>query len=410
MAVAAAGAAEVAVNPAVGTAFERNLPFPPQYGSELLVIRRGRGVWLEDTAGKRYLDFAGGIAVNALGYGRADLARTAMRQMRRLSHISNLFTTEPALALARAMLARGPFPFSSVFFANSGTEANEAALKYARMYSHRTKGPGHEKILCFTGAFHGRAFGTLSCTPTPKYQDPYKPLVPGVVVAPFNDAKAVREVLTGEFAAVIVEVIQGEGGLASMTEEFAGALNEACAATGAILIADEVQTGLSRTGTFYGSEGVGLKPDIITLAKPLAGGLPLSAVLLPKKVNELIHLGDHGTTFGGGPVTTAVALEVWNRISAPQFVRKVAALGKVLGEGLAALKARHPAVGEVRGRGLLRGFTYNGGEVRDFVAALQARGMLILRSGTNVVRIAPPLVITENEIARGLQILEEALT
>ncbi len=309
MAVAAAGAPGAATGPTPSLAIERNLPFPPQYGSELLVIRRGRGVWLEDTAGKRYLDFAGGIAVNALGYGRADLARTAMRQMRKLSHISNLFTTEPALALARAMLARGPFPFSSVFFGNSGTEANEAALKYARLYSQRTKGPGHEKILCFTGAFHGRTFGSLSCTPTPKYQDPYKPLLPGVVVAPFNDVKTLKELLTDEFAGVIVEVIQGEGGLASMTEEFARALNETCAAAGAILIADEVQTGLSRTGTFYGSEGVGLTPDIITLAKPLAGGLPLSAVLIPRKVNALIHLGDHGTTFGGGPVTTAVALE-----------------------------------------------------------------------------------------------------
>ena len=251
-----------------------------------------------------------------------------MKQMRRLSHISNLFTTEPALALARAMLAQGPFKFSSVFFGNSGTEANEAALKYARLHSLRTKGPGHEKLLCFSGAFHGRTLGALSCTPSPKYQDPYLPLIPGVVVAPYNDPQALERTLTEEFAGVIVEVIQGEGGLAVMTPEFARALNQACARTGAILIADEVQTGMARTGTFYASEGVGLQPDIITLAKPLGGGLPFSAVLIPEKVNDLIHQGDHGTTFGGGPVTTAVAGKVWETVSRPEFVRHVRETGE----------------------------------------------------------------------------------
>jgi acetylornithine/N-succinyldiaminopimelate aminotransferase len=391
-------------------ALASNLPFPPQYGSELLVISRGKGVWLEDAAGRRYLDFAGGIAVNALGYGRADLAKTAMKQMRRLSHISNLFTTEPALALARAMLAQGPFKFASVFFGNSGTEANEAALKYARLHSLRTKGPGHEKLFCFSGAFHGRTLGALSCTPSPKYQDPYLPLIPGVVVAPYNDPRALERTLTEEFAGVIVEVIQGEGGLAVMTPEFARALNQACARTGAILIADEVQTGMARTGTFYASEGAGLQPDIITLAKPLGGGLPLSAVLIPEKVNALIHQGDHGTTFGGGPVTTAVAGRVWATVSRPEFVRHVRETGDQLLRGLERIKAAHPEkVGELRGRGLLCGFEYLGGEVRDFLDTLRVRGMLALRSGANVVRIAPPLVITGREIEIGIKLIEEAL-
>jgi acetylornithine/N-succinyldiaminopimelate aminotransferase len=390
--------------------FASDLPFPPQYGSELLVISRGRGVWLEDAAGKRYLDFAGGIAVNALGYGRADLARIAMKQMRRLSHISNLFTTEPALALARAMLAQGPFRFSSVFFGNSGTEANEAALKYARLHAHRTKGPGHEKLLCFSGAFHGRTFGSLSCTPSPKYQDPYLPLVPGVTVAPYNDPRALANALTDEFAGVIVEVVQGEGGLASMTPEFARALNETCARTGAILIVDEIQTGMARTGTFYGSEGVGLQPDIITLAKPLAGGLPLSAVLIPDKVNRLIQAGDHGTTFGGGPVTTAVAGKVWDIVRRPEFLQRVRDAGELLQQGLRRIKAAHPdKVGDLRGKGMLRGFEYTGGEVADLLGSLRARGMLALRSGANVVRIAPPLIINTKEIETGITLIEEAL-
>jgi acetylornithine/N-succinyldiaminopimelate aminotransferase len=389
---------------------ETNLPFPPQYGTELLVLRRGRGVWLEDITGRRYLDFAGGIAVNALGYGRADLAKTAYRQMRKLTHISNLFATEPALALARAMLARGPWHFSSVFFGNSGTEANEAALKYARLYALRTKGPGHEKLLCFTGAFHGRTLGSLSCTPTARYQDPYRPLLPGVVVAPYNDPRALRDVLTEEFAGVIVEVIQGEGGLTCMTPEFAQALNELCRQKNVVLIVDEVQTGITRTGTFYASEGVGLEPDLITLAKPLAGGLPLSAVLIPEKIHTVIHQSDHGTTFGGGPVTTAVALKVWETVSQPGFLARVRESGDYLAKCLEELKSRHASMGPIRGRGLLRGFEYTGGEVKDLLARLQQKGMLALRTGANMLRIAPPLVITKNEIQKGIDIIEEALS
>jgi acetylornithine/N-succinyldiaminopimelate aminotransferase len=394
-----------------GPAFATHLPFPPQYGSELLIIRRGRGVWLEDAGGKHYLDFAGGIAVNALGYGRADLARTAMKQMRRLPHISNLFTTEPALELARAMLSREPGRFASVFFGNSGTEANEAALKYARLYAVRTRGPGHEGLLCFSGAFHGRTLGSLSCTPTPKYQEPYAPLLPGVAVAPFNDCQALPRILTGEFAGVIVEVVQGEGGLTCMTPEFARALNESCARTGALLIADEVQTGMARTGTFFGSDGVGLKPDLITLAKPLGGGLPLSAVLIPEKVNTIIHASDHGTTFGGGPVTTAVARLVWDAISRPSFQRHVAEMAEVLDHGLQEIKAACPQkVGELRGKGLLRGFEYIGGDVKDLLDELRTRGMLALRSGSNVLRVAPPLVITRKEMETGIALIKEALT
>jgi acetylornithine/N-succinyldiaminopimelate aminotransferase len=387
-----------------------DLPFPRQYGTELLVISRGKGVWLQDIVGKKYLDFAGGIAVNALGYGRSDLARAAARQMRKINHVSNLFTTEPALKLARLMLAKGPFTFASVFFGNSGTEANEAALKYARLYALRTKGFGHDRLVCFDNAFHGRTLGSLSCTPSAKYQEPFQPLLPGVAVAPYNDVDALEKTITDEVAGVIVEVIQGEGGLRGMTPEFARALNERCRKAGAILIADEVQTGMCRTGTFYGSEGVGLEPDIITLAKPLAGGLPLSAALIPAKVNCLIHAGEHGTTFGGGPVTTAVAAKVWEQLSQPDFLQKVRQRGDRLRRELEGLKARNASVGALRGKGLLQGFEYTGGEVADLLARMQARGLLALRSGANVVRLAPPLIISEAEIGKGIQIIEEALS
>ena len=379
---------------------------PAQYAAELLVVRSGDGVRLTDAAGKRYLDFAGGIAVNALGYGREDLARAAYEQMLRLPHISNVYANEPALELARRLRATGSW--AAVFFGNSGTEANEAALKYARLYALRTKGADHHRLLCFSGAFHGRTLGALSCTPWTKYQDPFQPLVPGVVVSPYNDEAALERTLDAGFAGVIVEVVQGEGGLACMTPAFAAALNRLCRKHDVLLIADEVQTGLCRTGDLFASRGVGLEPDLVTLAKPLAGGLPLSAVLIPDKVNRLIHFGEHGTTFGGGPVTTAVALKVWDIVSQPSFAAEVMAKGAYLWELLEAVRARHGEVGEVRGRGLLRGFTYRG-DLSALLARLQEKGLLGLRSGTDVLRIAPPLVITKEDIAEGVRIIEEAL-
>jgi acetylornithine/N-succinyldiaminopimelate aminotransferase len=352
--------------------------------------------------------------VNALGYGRADLARIAARQMRRLSHVSNYYATEPALALARAMTARGPFPFAAVHFANSGTEANETALKYARLFAARTKGAGCHRLVCFSSAFHGRTMGALSVTPTPKYQEPFLPLVPGVTVLPYNDEAALAAGMGDDVAGVIVEVVQGEGGLACMTGGFARALNEACRRHNALLIADEVQTGLARTGTFYASEGAGLQPDIVTLAKPLGGGLPLAAALLPAKVNDLLHLGDHGTTFGGGPVTTAVALRVWEILSEPGFVAGVRENGEYLRAGLERLKAGSAKVGSLRGRGMLQGFEYlpcaeRPEALQELLSRLQSLGMLALRSGADVVRFAPPLVITKKDIDRGITLIEEAL-
>ncbi len=395
-------------------------PLPKCFAEKLLVIRRGRGVRLQDRAGRWYLDFTGGIAVNALGYGRADLARVAARQMRRLTHISNLYTSEPLLELGAKMLASGGF--AAVQFLSSGSEANETALKYARLYALRRKGEGCHRLLSFTGAFHGRTLGALSMTPTAKYQDPFRPLVPGTETAPYNDLSTLERLLDRSFAGVIAEVVQGEGGLSCMSPEFASALNRLCAQHDVILIADEVQTGLGRTGALFASRALGLEPDVITLAKPLAGGLPLSATLLPAKINELVHVGEHGTTFGGGPVTTAVASRVWDLVSAPGFLAGVRDKGDYLRGRLEGLAARFPFLGEVRGRGLLQGLEVKlerlpagagpGGPadpMGDLLAACQAQGLLILRAGVNVLRIAPPLVITKKEIDEGLALLSRAL-
>jgi acetylornithine/N-succinyldiaminopimelate aminotransferase len=295
-----------------------------------------------------------------------------------------------------------------------GSAANETALKYARLYALRRKGPGSHRLLCFSGAFHGRTMGALSVTPSAKYQDPFQPLVPGVEEAPYNDPAALERTLDRSFAAVIAEVVQGEGGLAAMTSEFARALNRLCRVHDVILIADEVQTGLGRTGALFASRELGLQADIITLAKPLAGGLPLAAALLPAKVNELIHLGEHGTTFGGGPVTTAVASRVWDLISDPAFLARVKQKGKYLQGRLAELAAAYPFLGEVRGRGLLLGLEVKledlAGLGDDPMTALitvfREEGLLVLRSGINLLRIAPPLVIREREIDEGIGLLK----
>ena len=330
-------------------ALAKNPPFPKNYANEFLVIDKGEGVYLYDVDGKKYLDMGSGIAVNALGYGLKGPAEIAAKQMMKVTHVSNLYTTEPAIELGYKLASSGNF--AAVHFGNSGSEANEAAIKYARLYAKRTKGEGHHKILSFENAFHGRTLGALACTPTPKYQDPFGPLMEGTLAIPFNDIQALEKTLDNTFAAVMVEPVQGEGGLEVMAPEFASKLNQLCKALDIILIADEVQTGLGRTGEFYASAGLGLTPDIITLAKPLAGGLPLSATLIPGKVNDLLHVGEHGTTFGGGPVTTAVACYVVDVIFHPAFLAKVKARGEFLKEQLEKLAGPYDFTGAVKGKG-----------------------------------------------------------
>ena len=416
------------------TAMIKEHPLPNCFTPELLMISRGEGVWLEDAEGRRYLDFTGGIAVNALGYGREDLADIACRQMKKLVHISNLYITEPALELANKMLTQGVHKagatgeadgssagseFRAVQFLNSGSEANETALKYARLYAHRKRGEGHHKLLSFTDSFHGRTMGALSVTPNAKYQTPFLPLIPGAEVGEYNNVAALEKILDDSFAGVIVEVIQGEGGLAGMTPEFAAALNRLCRKHDVILIADEVQTGLSRTGSFYASSGIGLEPDMITLAKPLAAGLPLAAVLIPEKINSLLHVGEHGTTFGGGPVTTAVASKVWDILSDPQFIARIRDRGEYLAGKLRTLTEKYSFLGGIRGRGLLIGVEVlqeklagesdPAGVMPALLNAFREEGLLILRSGANILRIAPPLIIEPEEIDTGITIMSRVL-
>ena len=388
-------------------------PMPGVFTPELLVLERGQGCRVQDAAGRSYLDFGAGIAVNALGYGRADLAAAAADQMRKLVHVSNLYATEPALALAEKLIASAPrrAGITRVQFTNSGSEANETALKYARLLARRRGRADKQRIACFSGGFHGRTMGALSCTPSEKYQQPFAPLVPGVTALPYDDAAAARAALDDGFCAVIVEVVQGEGGLEVMSRGFADTLNELCRRHRIMLIADEVQTGLSRTGKLYASDLVGLEPDLITLAKPLGGGLPLAATLIPAAVDAELHVGDHGTTFGGGPVTCAVGNLVWDIVAAPEFTAAVAARGRRLRAGLERLAAASPRLGAVKGAGLLAGVTVTGEvegapAIAKLVPALRAAGLLALRSGDDVLRLAPPLIIEPAELDEGLAIIE----
>ncbi len=393
------------------TAIIKNPPFPRNYAEEFLILDHGKGVYLYDAADKEYLDFGSGIAVNALGYGREDLADIMSAQMRRLIHVSNLWTTRPALELAGFLTGLGDF--AAVHFGNSGTEANEAALKYARAYALRTKGKGHHKILSFSGAFHGRTMGALSVTPTPKYQDSCQPLIPGVETAEFNNAEDLEAVLSPFFAAVIVEPVQGEGGLNVMTPKFAKKLNQLCRKHDIILIADEVQTGLGRTGCIFASEAVGLEPDIVALAKPLAGGLPMSATLIPAKVNDQLHLGDHGTTFGGGPAVSSVALEVVKKLTDSAFLKDVQTKSRHLEKELQALSEKYEFITGCKGIGMLRGISLDIPEgleadyMGKLLAELRSEGLLALRSGKNILRLAPPLVATNQELSKGCEIIAQ---
>ena len=393
-------------------AYVENPPFPKQYAPRFLNLTKGKGCHLFDSEGKRYLDFGAGIAVNALGHGRKEIARIASKQMRKLIHVSNLYTTSPAVILAEKLVRLGDF--AAVHFGNSGSEANETAIKFARMYGKRANDSkeNRNKLLCFDNAFHGRTMGALSLTPSEKYQTPFEPLVPGVHVAPLNDVDSLRILDSGEFCGVIVEPVQGEGGLRKLTKGFSTALNESCRKNDVLLIADEVQTGIGRCGFALASQSVGLSPDIVTLAKPLGGGLPISATLLPTKVNDLIHIGEHGTTFGGGPVATSVARYVVDTILDPDFLKRIRDTSEYLQSKLTALLTKYDDLEELRGLGMLVGLVVSERRaelIPNILSEAEERGLLILRSGSNVIRIAPPLVMQTGEIDRGTSILEAVL-
>jgi len=362
----------------------------------------GNGAELVAEDGTRYLDFVAGIGVNALGYNHPVVREAVERALGTgLVHVSNLYRTEPGERLAEELVRRS---FADrVFFCNSGAEANEAAFKFARKWSGKTE------IVAFSGSFHGRLFATLAATDRPEYRKPFEPLVPGVRIVPREDWAAVdHAVSASRTAAVIVEPVQGEGGVRPVDPEWLGFLRELCDSRGVAIIFDEVQCGLGRTGTLFAYEQTGVVPDVLTLAKPLAGGLPMGAVLLRDAIAAALKPGDHATTFGGGPLVASVALAVVRTIAEPDFLTGVRQKGEWLAARLASLAARSPRVREIRGRGLMWGLEL-AEPAAPFVTAARARGLLVLTAGANVLRLVPPLVITPHDLERGVAILEEVL-
>ncbi len=375
------------------------------YNRPPIVLVDGQGVWLQDVEGRRYLDLVAGIAVNALGYGDPEIAETICQAGKKPLHYSNLYHNEPMARLAKTLVELTPFA-DRVHFQNSGTESTEAAIKFARKYARTHFGEGKTDIIAFTGAFHGRTMGALAMTPREKYQAPYRPLMPGVRFARFNDIESVRETIDDHVCAVIVEPIQGEGGIHPAQVDFMLALRELTHKHHALLIFDEVQCGVGRSGTFWAHEQLGVLPDILCAAKPLANGLPMGAVLVTERVAQVIHPGDHGTTFAGGPFVSSVANVVVHRISQPAFLQHVREVGAYFKERLEALK--HRAIQEVRGKGLMLGVQLDIPAV-NVVEAGYRHGLLLLNAGADVLRLVPPLIITRNEIDLAVERLAAAL-
>ena len=374
----------------------------PVYDRDLVIVS-GKGARVTDADGRSYLDFAAGIGVNGLGYGDRGVVAAIRKQAGKLIHASNLYYSQPTQALADR-LAGLAFP-SKVFFCNSGTEAVEAAMKFAR----RIGGPeGRTEFVAFERAFHGRTMGALSMTWNDKYRAPFEPLVPGVRFCAWDDLTAAAAVVGARTAAVFVEPVQGEGGLRVAPREFLQGLADICRERGALLVSEEVQCGLGRTGRLFAYQHAGIRPDILTLAKPLGGGLPLGAVLLREELAGAIAVGDHGSTFGGNPVAAAAALVVLDRLTAPGFLDKVNRKGAYLRKGLNRLARQYPAVTQVRSAGLMVGMELQASAL-PVVKALREKGILVTRAGDNVVRLLPPLVVKRQDIRQLLGALDEVL-
>lgn len=378
------------------------------YGRPPMVFASGEGATLTDADGKSYLDCVSGIAVNALGYGDPDMKAAIMEVVDcGVYHVSNLYHTAPHARLAQK-LCEHSFA-DKVHYCLTGADANEGAFKFARRYAYDKDYEEKYCILAFSDAFHGRLFGSLAATPRAKYQDPFKPLMPGVRFALYNDLDSARELVDERVCAIIVEPIQGEGGVNVATPEFLKGLRELADEYDAMLIFDEVQCGMGRTGSLWGYQSIvgdEVAPDIMTLAKSLAGGLPIGAICMNQKVADMIHPGDHASTFAGSPLTTNVACTVLDRIAQPEFLASVRTKGDHLRDLLAELNSPH--ITEIRGRGLITGVEMDI-DVTPVVDQGYEQGLLTVSAGTNILRYVPPFIITEEELERAAKITGDIL-
>lgn len=387
--------------------------YVPNYKPREMILERGEGATVWDIEGKDYVDLGAGIAVCGLGHQDQDLYQALVEQAQKLWHTSNIFYTEPPIRLAEAIVEATPFA-QRVYFCNSGAEANEAAIKLARKYAAgQGREPERRQILTFVGSFHGRTLTTVTATAQPKYQEGFEPLPTGFVYCPqFNNEDAVRRVMSDKICAILVEPVQGEGGVTPAKPGFMKFLREICDEYGALLMVDEVQTGVGRTGKLFAHEWDEVEPDVMTLAKALGGGLPIGAMLVGEKAAETLQFGSHGSTFGGNPVMCAVALAALRKINTPQMMEQVEARSKRLVDALHALNESLHCFSEVRGRGLMLGAELTPqwhGKSGDISEAARKAGVLVLVAGPNVIRFLPPLSITEAELVLGIERFGAAL-
>jgi acetylornithine/N-succinyldiaminopimelate aminotransferase len=376
------------------------------YKRSKLFCSHGSGACLYDLAGKRYLDFLSGISVNSLGYNHPRLVQVMAEQGSRLIHCSNLFYNQYQGLLAKKLVEISGM--SKAFFTNSGTEAIEAAMKIARSYGNARSHNDKSVILTLKNSFHGRTFGALSITTQEKYQAPFRPLVPDVGIVEELTVAALEKAFSDRVCAIALEPIQGEGGVVPLPKEFVITARALCDRYDAILIADEIQCGMGRTGKYFGFEHYGIKPDVVTLAKSLAAGYPLGAVLGNERVAESLKPGDHGTTFGGGPLACRLALEVLSVIEQDGLIAKVKESGNYLIQGIMDLATRHATIGEIRGMGLMIGVEI-GSVATDVVNRLLEKGIIANAAHDTVLRLLPPFIITKKDMDEFLCVLDEVL-
>ena len=369
------------------------------YGTPSIALVKGKGLVVTDADGKQYLDFLGGIATNILGHAHPAIVKAVTKQVATLTHVSNFYAHPNAVEVAEKLASMTGDKNAKVFLCQSGAEANEAALKLSR----RT---GKVRIVAAQGAFHGRTMGALSLTGQPSKREPFLPLVKGVKHVSYGDIEAMRKAVTRKTAMVIIEPIMGEAGVIVPPADYLQELRALCDAKGTLLVIDAVQTGMGRTGDWFGYEYSGIKPDVITLAKGLGGGLPLGAMIALGKAADLFQPGDHGSTFGGNPVTTAAALASIKFIEVQKILKKVEKQGLYLMQELAVI----PGVAEVRGAGLLLGIELQTLKAADVAAALQSEGVLVNAANPTTIRLAPALIVTDLQIKKFLTIFKKVMS
>ena len=382
----------------------------PTYDRQKVLFTRGKGVYLWDSTGKRYLDFLSGIGVNALGHAHPAIQRVLKQQAGKLIHTSNLFYHEYQAELAKRLTKISGL--DRAFFCNSGTEAWEGALKLARAYARANNNNGHKakwRLLALENSFHGRTFGSLATTGQEKYRHPFAPLVPGVNFVAFNDLADLKRQFDGSVCAVCLETIQGEGGINPLTPEFLQLARELTQKSGALLILDEIQCGLGRTGKYFAYQHYGITPDIVTVAKPLAAGLPLGALLTTDRVAGGMHPGMHGTTFGGGPLACSVAIEFLRVLDG--LLGHISKLGQYFLAEMQNLQAKHAGIKEVRGMGLMLAIELDSADTaKAVVNKLLGQGILINRTHDVVLRFLPPYIIEKKHVDEVISALDRALS